>query len=70
MNIDFTNKTVIITGGTGGIGASLVEAFHDTGAKIIFTGTKKVDDITTDIYNNNVNIHYHQLDIQVLLIFH
>jgi len=39
MKIDFTNKTVIVTGGTRGIGAAIVELFQECNAEIIATGT-------------------------------
>ena len=39
MNIDFSNKTVIVTGGTRGIGAAIVELFQHCNAQIIATGT-------------------------------
>ena len=35
--MDFSGKVVVITGGTRGIGKSLVEAFASNGAKVIFT---------------------------------
>ena len=41
MQINFNNKTVIITGGTRGIGASLTEVFHTLGAHVYSTGTHK-----------------------------
>jgi 3-oxoacyl-[acyl-carrier protein] reductase len=40
MNIEFANKTVLLTGGTRGIGAALADAFHKAGAKLILTGTR------------------------------
>ena len=39
MKIDFSNKTVIVTGGTRGIGAAIVELFQECNAEIIATGT-------------------------------
>lgn len=63
MNLDFTNKTVIVTGGTRGIGASLANAFCLTGAKVLVTGTKNEDDVNLDILNHKNNVHYHQLDL-------
>jgi 3-oxoacyl-[acyl-carrier protein] reductase len=39
MNIDFENKTVVVTGGTRGIGAAMVAAFLESGAKVYATGT-------------------------------
>ena len=41
MQIDFQNKTIVITGGTRGIGAAMVEAFLATGAKVYATGTNR-----------------------------
>ena len=38
MNIDFSNKTVIVSGGTRGIGAALVKLFFNCNAQVIATG--------------------------------
>lgn len=62
MHLDFTNKLVIITGGTRGIGESLAIAFNDAGAKVIITGTKTRDDIKHDLLDSNHDIQYCQLD--------
>lgn len=37
MDLALTDRTVLITGGSGGIGRALVRAFHDEGAKVAFT---------------------------------
>ena len=60
--MNFADKTIIITGGTRGIGAAMVSAFCDAGANIILSGTKKSYDekIAFDNYKNNIS--YHQLD--------
>lgn len=62
MHISFSDKVVIITGGTRGIGAALVEAFQKSGASIIATGTKQqeADKLNNLLQKNNVN--YYQLD--------
>ena len=43
MNLDFTNKTVIITGGTRGIGAAIARVFLKAGAQLLVTGTKNTN---------------------------
>ena len=45
MIISYTDKVVIITGGTRGIGAALVHAFSAAGAKVIFTGKSEQGNI-------------------------
>ena len=62
MNLNFKNKTVIITGGTRGIGKSLVHIFNDVGANVIITGTKKYNSVNFDFLRNNSRIQYNQLD--------
>lgn len=44
MNIDFTNKTIVVTGGTRGIGGAIVKLFKSYNAEIIATGTN-IDDL-------------------------
>lgn len=41
MELDFKNKTVLITGGEGGIGKTATNQFLKLGAKVIVTTTKK-----------------------------
>jgi NAD(P)-dependent dehydrogenase (short-subunit alcohol dehydrogenase family) len=38
VTIDFSSKTVVITGGTGGIGLGLARAFVEAGGRVIATG--------------------------------
>ena len=42
MNINFKNKTLLITGGLGDFGKVIVKKFLDYNAKVIITTTKKV----------------------------
>ncbi len=41
MKIDFSNRTVFVTGGTRGIGAAIVELFQKCNAQVIATGTNR-----------------------------
>ena len=68
----FKGKTVLITGGTGGIGKQLVKDFEDAGATVISTSTKTlnfldpssvslflngIEDLDIDICINNAGIN-------------
>ena len=48
MKLDYSNKTVLITGGTRGIGSAMADAFEAAGANLILTGTKQKD---TEVLN-------------------
>ena len=45
--INFSNKKILITGATGGIGKALVEKFDSLGGNVLATGTKieKLDNL-------------------------
>jgi len=60
MNKEFKDKTVLITGGTGDIGSSLVKSFYSLGAKIITTTTKP-----KNINNKHNSIKYYHLDFLI-----
>lgn len=62
MQVDFANKTVVVTGGTRGIGAAIVELFQKYNAEIIATGTdtKELDRLNRESSGGKIN--YTHLD--------
>lgn len=40
VSFDFSGAAVLVTGGTGGIGGAIAEAFRDAGAEVTVTGTR------------------------------
>lgn len=60
VSFDFTGTTVLITGGTSGIGLATASLFRDAGARVTVTGTKPAaDDYDTDL----AGIDYRELQI-------
>jgi len=41
MLFDLTGKTALVTGASGGIGASIARALHAQGAAVALSGTKQ-----------------------------
>ena len=62
MNCNLNEKNVLITGGTGGIGAEIVKSMHALGANILITGTneKKLADFSSKF---SPNILFHLADL-------
>jgi len=60
MNIDFSNKNVIITGGTRGIGESIAKLFLTCNANVIATGTNKnkIDLLNDESANHRLTYEY------------
>lgn len=51
MDLKLTDKVVIVSGGTGGIGSAIVKAFLGEGAKVAFSSTsqEKIDKLTASL---------------------
>lgn len=65
MKIDFTNRTALITGATRGIGWSVADCLHASGADLILTGTKVAEIEKLNMANEEkgiTNIRYLQAD--------
>ena len=50
---DLKNKNIIITGASGGIGNSIVEKLHESGANLLASGTRteKLDELKSKFKN-------------------
>ena len=59
MNIRYDGKVAVVTGGTRGIGRSIAELLHDSGADVIVTGTSQHAPNELPSY-----LRYEQLDVQ------
>lgn len=73
LSIDFRGKNVLITGGTMGIGAAIVEDFKHAGANLIVTGAEDIEIINKlndeAKRNNNNKIKYIRVDFTDKLSF-
>ena len=65
MKIDFSSRTVIVTGGTRGIGASIVELFQQSNAEIIATGTNHLELEKLNIESKAKKTNYIHLDFML-----
>lgn len=66
MQIDLSEKSVLITGGTRGIGRSIVDAFAGTGARIAFTfrsSTEEADALVDELNEAGVDAMALQGDV-------
>lgn len=47
MDLGLANKTVLITGASGGIGRALMETFADEGAQLVVVGRERFDELSS-----------------------
>lgn len=57
--LDFTGKTIVVTGGSTGIGNGIARAFRERGGRLIITASRPRDAYDTDMQD----MEYHQVDI-------
>ena len=61
MNFDFSNKTIIVTGATRGIGKKIAEDFYNLNANIIITGTTEL--VNNSFFSKNTKrVKYYKVD--------
>jgi len=60
MQFDLSNKTIVVTGATKGIGLAISNLLIEYGAKIIATGTqlKKIEKLNKKLINKNITYKY------------
>lgn len=62
--IDFTNKTVLVVGGSSGIGNGIARAFLDHGATVFVSGTRAAAEDYKDEEGSDLSgLSYFQLDV-------
>ncbi len=62
--IDFTNKTVLVVGGSSGIGNGIARAFLDHGATVFVSGTRTAAEDYKDEEGSDLSgLSYFQLDV-------
>jgi len=65
MKLDFTNKTIVITGATRGIGKKIADDLHLLGANLILTGTNatEINDLNNLAKLQGQNKKYFAVDL-------
>ena len=64
LNLDFTGKTVLVVGGSGGIGNAAAQAFRARGADVYVWGTRpSAADYEGNPDSDMTGLHYTQVDV-------
>jgi NAD(P)-dependent dehydrogenase (short-subunit alcohol dehydrogenase family) len=63
FTFDFTGKTVLVTGGTSGIGGAIAKAFKAAGAKVVACGVTDQEIEAASINPDFVGMDIRQLDV-------
>lgn len=62
--LDFTGKTVLVVGGSSGIGNGIARAFLDRGAQVHVWGTRaRAEDYAGEEGSDLASLHYAQVDV-------
>ena len=62
MNLNYESRTVLITGGTRGIGSAIADVFMNSGANLILTGTNPKTIAELNQKFGDVKLKYMSLD--------
>src|ERR1700732_3714858 len=65
MQNSYTNKVVLVTGGTSGIGKATALAFAEAGAKVVLTGRREKEgtDVAAAIKKNGGTAYFVRADV-------
>lgn len=63
VTIDFAGKTVLVVGGSSGIGNGIAQAFRAQGAQVHVWGTRDADSYAADEGSDLTGLHYAKVDV-------
>ena len=64
FQFDFSGRTVLVTGGSSGIGAATALAFKKAGAEVLATGATETEVAAAQAQSTNAGIGFVQLDVR------